>query len=182
MQKDSIKAIIVPGNGGDSFEHRWRPYVKKELEKLGMIVTNVDFPDPVLASAKVWLPFLKELGADEHTILIGHSSGAEAAMRYAEDNKLLGIVLVSACHTDLGLQNEKEAGYYDTPWQWDKIKANQKWIIQFHSTDDAFINVDEARFVHEKLGSEYYEYNNRGHFLEGIEFPELVEIVKKKLI
>lgn len=176
-----IKAIIVPGNGGDSYISRWRPYLKAELEKLNISVINVDFPDPVLASMKFWLPFLNQLGADENTILIGHSSGAEAAMRYAEENKILGTVLIGACHTDLGLQNEKDAGYYDEPWQWDKIKANQNWIIQFHSTDDTFIDVDEARFVHEKLGSEYYEYTNRGHFLEGTEFPELVEAVKRKL-
>lgn len=182
MQQDTIKAIIVPGNGGDSYMSRWRPYVKAELEKLGISVTNVDFPDPILASMNVWLPFLKELGADEQTILIGHSSGAEAAMRYAENNKLLGTVLVSACHTDLGLDNEKEAGYYDAPWQWDKIKNNQQWIVQFHSTDDPFIVPEEARFVHDKLGSEYYEFTDRGHFEHNQnEFPELIATIKSKL-
>ena len=124
---------------------------------------------------------LKELGADENTIVIGYSSGAEAAMRYAENNKLFGTVLIGACYTDLGLKNEKEAGYYDEPWQWDKIKNNQKWIMQFHSTDDPFIPVEEARFVHEQLNTEYYEYGNRKHFGDGTEFPELVKAIKKKL-
>jgi predicted alpha/beta hydrolase family esterase len=179
---EKIKAIFVPGNGGDNYKDRWRPYLKEELEKLGISTVNVDFPDPVLASMKAWLSFLKELGADENTILIGHSSGAEASMRYAENNKLLGTVLISACHTDLGLQNEIEAGYYDEPWQWDIIKNNQKWIVQLHSTDDPFINIEEARFVHEKLGSEYYEFNDRGHFADKKEFPEVVEAIKRKLV
>lgn len=31
---------------------------------------------------------------------------------------------MSACHTDLGIENEREAGYYNRPWQWERIKAN----------------------------------------------------------
>ncbi len=178
---NNLKAIFIPGNGGDSYKDRWRPYLKDEFEKLGIPLTNVDFPDPVLASMKSWLPYIKELGADKNTILIGHSSGAEAAMRYAENNKIFGTVLISACHTDLGLQNEKEAGYYDDPWLWEKIKNNQKWIIQFHSTDDPFIPIEEARFINEKLGTEYYEFKDRKHFVDGEKFSELVEAVKNKL-
>ena len=45
----------------------------------------------------IWLPFMKEnLLVDEETIIIGHSSGACAAVRYAEENKVAGIILVGA--------------------------------------------------------------------------------------
>src|SRR6185437_16522502 len=98
---------------------------KLGLEKLGLKVLDPQYPDPTLARAKFWLPFIKSLGADEGTILIGHSSGAEAAMRFAQDYKIFGSVLVSACYTDLGIEEEKLSGYYDTPWQWEKIKNNQ---------------------------------------------------------
>ena len=47
-------------------------------------------------AADIWLPDLEELGADERTILIGHSSGAVAAMRYAESHRVLGSILVYA--------------------------------------------------------------------------------------
>jgi len=37
-----------------------------------------------------WLPFLKdELKADEYSILIGHSSGSIAALRFAEENNIV---------------------------------------------------------------------------------------------
>jgi uncharacterized protein len=65
-------------------------------------------PDPVKARRNIWIPFIiKDLGCDENTILIGHSSGAEAIMRLAEDQKVMGIILVSACYTDLGCDSEK---------------------------------------------------------------------------
>lgn len=37
----------------------------------------------VTARESIWLPFMeKELRCDEETLIIGHSSGAAAAMRY----------------------------------------------------------------------------------------------------
>ena len=47
---------------------------------------------PVFSS--IWLPFMKdELGVDENTIIIGHSSGACAAVRFAETHKVLSLDL-----------------------------------------------------------------------------------------
>lgn len=178
------KVILIPGNGGGSAKDNWFPYIKQHLEKLGATVIAKDFPDPILAREKYWLPFIKKLGADENTILIGHSSGAIAAMRYAEKNKILGSVLVGTYYTDLGLEDEKKAGYFDRPWDWDKIRKNQQWIVQFNSRDDPWIPIEEARYVHNKLKTEYYEYKRMGHFGEDRnykEFPKLVSILKKKL-
>ena len=94
------------------------------------------------------MPFiLGELGANANTIVIGHSSGAEAALRLAEQQRLAGVVLVCACHTDLGEASEREAGYYSRPWLWEDMKSNTPWILQYHSTDDPFIPVAEARYV-----------------------------------
>lgn len=179
-----MKAIFIHGNGDGTAKDNWFPYVKKELEKIGVKVIVKDFPDLPLARAKYWLPFLKRLGADQSTILIGHSTGAIAAMKFAEENKISGSVLVGVYYTDLGMKEEKLSGYFDSPWDWEAIKKNQNWIIQFNSKDDPWIPIEEARFVHKKLGTEYYEYDHEGHFGADKyypEFPKLVEVVKEKL-
>ena len=102
-------------------------------------------------------------------------------MRYAEKNKILGSVLVGTYYTDTGDQNEQKSGYFDEPWNWPSIRNNQKWIIQFSSTDDPFFSYDEPKLVHEKLETELHEFTDRGHFF-GLEFPELVEVVKSRLV
>lgn len=181
-----IKVICIHGNGNSTPHDNWWPYLKRELEKIGLPVIARQFPDAPLARASYWLPFLKnELKADEHTILVGHSSGALAAMRFAETNKLLGSVLIAAMHTDLDIETERLSGYFDTPWNWHAIKNNQQWIVQCASTDDPWIPIHEPRFVHARLNSNYYEFNNQGHFggdYDKKEFPELVKIIKKKLL
>jgi len=179
--KKSIKAVLIHGNGGATVQDLWFPHVKDFLENNGVSVIAQTFPDNDLARESIWMPFLEnELKPDENTILIGHSSGAVLAMRYAEKHKILGSVLVGACHTDLGDEIERQAGYYDSPWNWEAIQNNQKWITQFASTDDPYIPIVEPRFIHEQLNSEYYEFTNYGHFMVS-SVPEIFEALKSKL-
>lgn len=185
MEKN-LKIIIIHGNGGGSATDLWFPYVKNELEKLKLTVIAENFPDPIKARETYWLPFLKDhLEADKNTILIGYSSGAEAAMRFAEKNSLYGSILIGPCYTDLGEESERVSGYYNRPWDWKAIRSNQNWIVQFSSQDDPFIPIEEGNFIHEKLGTEYYEFQDQGHFgfpnNDKVDFPEIVDVIKKKL-
>ena len=86
----------------------WYAYIADELTKAGFDVKMEDMPDPHVARESIWLPFMKEtLGAHGGAIIIGHSSGSEAILRYLETNRVKGAFLVSACHTDLGDCNER---------------------------------------------------------------------------
>jgi predicted alpha/beta hydrolase family esterase len=186
MDKKNIKIILAPGNGGGNPKRdNWFPYAKTELEALGLQVIASEFPDNILAREAYWVPFIRdELGADERTIVIGHSSGAIAALRLAEETPLLGSVLVGGYHTDLGIENEILAGYFNRPWDWASIKKNQQWVVQFNSSDDPWIPIAEARYLHEQLQTDYYEFNNQGHFggdYLKLEFPELIAAVRKNL-
>jgi predicted alpha/beta hydrolase family esterase len=174
------KIIIIHGNGGADEREGWLPGVAAQLETAGFDVINKTFPDNQAARANIWLPHITQLGADEHTIIIGHSSGAVAALRYAETHHLLGSVLVSPCYTDLGDDLERRSGYYDTPWDWPAIKANQRWIIQFASPTDPYIPIKEARYIQKQLGTTYHELPARGHFMDNT-FPELVPTLLKKI-
>ncbi len=172
-----VKAIFIPGNGGSSTQDNWFPAVKLELEAHGVEVISVVFPDPYLARQSYWIPFLRdELKADEKTILIGHSSGAIAAMRFAEEYLILGSVLVGAYHTDLGMESEKKSGYFDKAWNWDAIKCNQQWTILFASQDDPWIPVKEPRYLHEQLDCEYHEFKDQGHFGGDYHKPTFLEL------
>ncbi|XP_072799851.1 serine hydrolase RBBP9 isoform X3 [Vicugna pacos] len=135
----------------------------------------------VTARESIWLPFMEaELHCDENTIIIGHSSGAVAAMRYAETHQVYAIVLVSAYTSDLGDENERASGYFSRPWQWEKIKANCPHIVQFGSTDDPFLPWKEQQEVADRLEAKLYRFTDRGHF-QNTEFHELVGVVRAML-
>lgn len=180
-----IKVILIHGNGNSKPTDNWLPYLKKELEKLNLKVVAPQFPDAQLARSSYWLPFLEhELQADKNTIIVGHSSGAIAAMRYAESHQILGSALIGAYYTDLGYENEKLSGYFNKPWDWQAIKKNQKWIIQFAGANDPWIPIKEAHVVRDHLNTDYYESPDQGHFggdYHKETFPELLSAIKKHI-
>ena len=184
------RVVIVPGNGCAPIEDaNWYCHLRDSLNALPTSATDLSpaytavahtMPDPDEAYEATWLPYMREqLGVDADTILVGHSSGAEAAMRLCEETRVKGLLLVSACHTDLGLESEAVSGYYSREWRWERIKSNAGWIVQLHSTNDRLVPVAEGREVARQLGSEYIEHSNRGHFLKRT-MPEVVEILERK--
>lgn len=180
------RLVIAPGNGCDDIlDANWYGWLYERLraENLFESVVCRDFPDPYQAKRSEWIPFLvDDLAVGPDTILVGHSSGAEAAMRLAEEHLVGGLVLVSACHTDLGLEDERDSGYYPPSggaWNWKAIRKNTGWIVQFHSRDDSLVPVAEGRFVAEALQSEYHELDGHDHFFE--EFEEIIDIIGSKM-
>eukprot|EP00927_Polykrikos_kofoidii_P044918 TRINITY_DN38781_c0_g1_i2.p1 TRINITY_DN38781_c0_g1~~TRINITY_DN38781_c0_g1_i2.p1 ORF type:complete len:341 (-),score=45.71 TRINITY_DN38781_c0_g1_i2:22-1044(-) len=162
------RCVIAPGNGCDSiWDSNWYGWLAEELgrRKLFNEVVCRDFPDPHEAKRSSWIPFLRDdLKVGPDTVLVGHSSGAQAAMRFAEDNVIGGLVLVAACHTDLGDEGERASGYYPPAggeWKWVSIRKNVGWIVQFHSSDDPLVPVGEGREVARCLGSDYRELDGK---------------------
>ncbi|KAF8061074.1 RBBP9 [Scenedesmus sp. PABB004] len=137
-------------------------------------------PDPVRAAEAAWLPFMAEsLGCERGAVIVGHSSGAAAAMRFAETHRTAGLVLVSAYTTDQGDPLEASSGYFNRPWRWDAIRANSGFIVQFGSTDDPFLPWSEQQEVADALGAELHRFEDRGHFQNTAQ-PELLAAVQEK--
>ena len=76
---------------------------------------------------------------------------------------------------------EAASGYYSAPWQWQRIRENQPWIGIFSSTDDPHIPIAEPRFVAAQLKCSYFEFEDRGHFVDSRELPEVLAFVRRKL-
>ena len=52
-----------------------------------------NMPDPIEAKRSIWLKFMsEELGIGPNDIIVGHSSGAVAAIRYAETTQVCSLL------------------------------------------------------------------------------------------
>jgi len=117
------------------------------------------------------------LGLLSHHSTLFCSSGAVAAMRYAETHEIFAMILVSAYVTDLGDETERKSGYFNRPWQWSDMKSHCKHIIQFGSSDDPFLPWEEQTLVAKETNSQFHKSDQAGHYMNSV-FPELVKVVK----
>ncbi len=148
------------------------------MEKAGFDTFFETMPDSVIARAKYWLPFLEHhVQAGENDVIVGWSSGATAAMRYAESHKLRGSVLIGPSASDLSIDLEKQSGYFDTPWDWQKIKANQEHIAIVHSDNDPYIPQEQFEMIKKELTPDEIVLPGAGHFIEQDTFPEVLKYI-----
>ena len=130
----------------------------------------------------------EELGASPACVVVGHSSGAVAALRLAERRRLRGIVVIAGYDSDLGDANERASGYFDRPFQWDVIRANCGFVACVGGARDSLVDIDIQRRVAleclglepGKTGAEWLELPNRDHFFTP-PFPELVDLLDRNV-
>ena len=135
------RVVFVPGNGVGCARANFYVELALALRARGHEVLLVEMPDADRARRSVWAPFIATelVKGDQDVVIVGHSSGALAALRYAERARVRAIVLVSATPSDLGDANERASGWYDGPWLWERVRANARRVVLFASDDDPFI-------------------------------------------
>jgi uncharacterized protein len=185
--------LICPGNGCTNIRSsNWYGTLHDQLIQAGIPSICENFPDPYAARRSIWVPHMRQLIEDKcedpsNVILVGHSSGAQAVLRYTELYSCQAAVLVSATYTDLGDEGERASGYYpswkngkeENPYLFQTITSNCNIWHQFHSDDDPFIPLDEAERIRDGLGLTddfYHMLPGRSHFFEP--FEELFDVIQ----
>jgi len=182
------KIFIIHGWGADS-KSDWIPWLKKELENKNFEVFTPDMPNTDGPVIENWLSKFQELlpSPDENCILIGHSIGCQAIMRYLEslEDKVVNKIILVAPWFNLKGLNDKEL-LVAKPWiealiDFDKVKSATKEIICLFSDNDPVVPIEDEKLFKKRLDAETIIFNNKGHFNgeDGIiEIPEILEFIK----
>ncbi|KAJ3081792.1 putative hydrolase rbbp9 [Rhizoclosmatium hyalinum] len=189
MASQSTRVLIVPGNGcgGDIRPYNFYGWAEAKLKDRGftpVLPGPYGMPDPVGAKQSIWIPHIRnKMGCNEESVLVGHSSGAVAALRYAEEFKVKGIVLVAAYDDAMGDDNEQASGYFDGPFDWEKIQENSGFIVQFAGAEDNLVPIEIQRRVRDCLMPKvnYREAPEGDHFFEP-PFDELISLIEEQCV
>ncbi|KAJ3338522.1 putative hydrolase rbbp9 [Gonapodya sp. JEL0774] len=169
------RVLIVPGNGcgGDIRGFNFYGWADAALSDTPGFVPVLPgpfgMPDPNGADRKTWLAHIEgAMRCDAESVLVGHSSGAVAALRWAETRPIRGIVLVAAYDDALGDPGEQTSGYFDGPFDWAAIRENCGFIVQFAGVRDQLVPIHIQRRVAHFLAPKvvYVEVEEEDHFFE----------------
>lgn len=174
------RLVYIHGNQTSHWSFAWAGWLKAQLDSMGYETFFETMPDSIVARSKYWLPFLKDhVHVGPNDVLIGWSTGAVAALRYAEVLPVKGSILIAPSCTDLGDEAEKLSGYFEDAWQWPQIKANQQAIAVISSQNDPYIPQAEFNVIAMQLNAKHISLAEGGHFIDQTTFPELLSYIKK---
>lgn len=183
------RAFIIHGYLGYPGE-AWQPWLKAELERRGFEVALPAMPDADHPTIPEWTSFIAGLVGrpDDKTVMIGHSLGAQAVLRYLETlggtGQSVGKTVLIASNFPTGMPPEAadERSGDDPvlrPWltigvDAGKVRKAAGKCVVILSDNDPYIPFEEAKasFV-TSLGATIIVEAGKGHFNEDDKITEL---------
>lgn len=157
------RAIIIHAWESAPEEH-WYLEEKKLLEEKGYVVDLPKMPGGLWPKRDEWLKVIEELKPNEETIMIGHSLGVPAILRYLEqsDNKVGKLFLIAAFAVDLGI--EETRNFFGDLFDWDKIKGNIGQVYVINEKNDPYVPLERGNEVADALDGELIVVDGNIHF------------------
>ena len=183
-----MKVYVIHGYTASS-EQNWFPWLKSELEKRNIDVTIFDMPDSDCPNAQEWDECLDHniLHCNENTILIGHSLGCIALLRYlnrqADLLKVYGIILVSGFLEPVPTLPQLDS-FSEIRIDMDKIINMAGHRLAISSPNDTIVPYEYTDKLSKDLEARLITIEHGGHFIdkEGYtEFPELLNEIHKMI-
>jgi uncharacterized protein len=173
-------AFIIHGAGSSS-RSNWFPWLKTELERIGIKTAVPDFPiglgegredqggPDATQSLDNWLAAFGEYaeGIDEGTLMIGHSVGPAFILAVLErlDVRISAAFLVAPFTERLGIERfDRVNGTFMRLFNWERIKKNCGRFRIYASDNDPYVPQALSRRVAENLGAELKVVPGAGHF------------------
>lgn len=163
------RVFIVHGYTGYP-DKNWFPWLKSELEKLGVEVVVPAMPNTEAPQFSEWLPHLRQLvgEVDEETYFVGHSLGCPTILRLLEslpeDHKVGGAVLVAGFAEPIHF-SELDS-FTAEAWNDEKIKQSVNKIILINSDNDEHVPLEMGQRMRDRFNAELVVVNNAGHINE----------------
>lgn len=186
-----MKAYIIHGWRG-SPEEGWLSWLKKELEKRGFKVKSLAMPNTNEPKIKKWLDHLSKIAKpDENTMMVGHSMGCQAILRYLEklpkDIKIRAAIFVASFVnlTDKAFEDEEDRKiakpWLETPIDFEKVKKHCDNFITIFSDNDPYVPLSDSKIFKDRLNAKIIIEKNKGHFTEEDEIFSLPIVLKEIL-
>lgn len=164
------RVFIIHGYTGYP-EKNWFPWLKAELDKLGLLVEVPTMPNTNAPKLNKWLQHLRQVVGvpDEETYLIGHSLGCPTILRYLEsleEKQVVGGALLVAGFAEPLPHLPELNSFTEGQWSDEKVKANTRKLAIINSDNDEAVPFFNGEHVRDRFNAELITVHNMGHINE----------------
>ncbi len=166
---------------------KWYPWFIESMREIGIDCIAPALPntaDPLLSE---WVASINAIQPTEESVLIGHSRGGVAILRWletlAEGRKVKAVILIatnSGYNEKISSTENSKSFFSEHGYDFTKIKQHCDTFIVFHSRDDLRVPFEAGEENAQGLDAEFLQFDGRGHFGKMIhDIPELIDEIKK---
>jgi len=185
------KIYLIHGWGGSDSSEGWFGWLKEKAREKGFEIIGFNMPNADEPKIEEWISFMKEniKELNEETYFIGHSIGCQAILRYLEtlssDKKIKACIFI-APWMELDKNTIEEEGeevveiarpWMQTPINFDKVKEHTNNFLCILSDNDPYVPLSNKEFFEKKLEAKTIVKNNKEHFNETKEIPEILDFI-----
>lgn len=170
------KALILHGWRANP-QAIWFPYVKENLERSGYSVFVPELPGGHLPKLDEWLEIIKSYPINENWVLVGHSLGGVAILRYLQeiDFKVSQAIIVASPYNAMDFEGLDS--FFDKPFDWEAIKNHAERIDLVYENEDPVVPLDHGQWFAKNLQAPLHIIDGCMHTCVN-ELPILLEIIK----
>ncbi|MCP6720423.1 MAG: alpha/beta hydrolase [Patescibacteria group bacterium] len=180
-----MKIVLMHGKDTDPSK-KWYPWFAEEVKKRNMEILAPELPKPEDPEIGEWLAELDKTRPDEDTILVGHSRGGVAILRWLEKlpegKRVRKVILIgtNSGSSEKINRTENNKGFFsEEGYDFEKIKSHCDDFVVFHSRDDQWVPFEAGEENAKGLGAKFLKFEDRGHFGRGVhEIPELIKEIE----
>lgn len=173
-----MRIVCIPGYKATP-ESNFFPWLKDELRRRGHDVIIAILPNPETPDRDEWTKaLLDQVGPiDSDTIVLGHSLGGAAALRFLEAAEARStphaLVLVA---TPWMIQSEQFRGFFMTELDYEVLMWKAAKTVVMHAKDDPMIPFDHAEKYAKVLHARLIAAETGGHF-QGEQYQIILDTV-----
>src|SRR3989344_2613682 len=181
-----MKVILMHGKHADPTQ-KWYPWLASEKGKRGIEFIAPALPHTDEPVFEEWLSEIDKCNPDQDTIMVGHSRGGVAVLRWLERQpeniKVKKVILVATNGGKIEgskIAQKSNPGFYtDRGYDFERIKSHWDSFVVLHSNDDNVVPFSAGVENAKGLNAKILEFTDRGHFGDNINsISELLEALQ----
>lgn len=164
MKKQNNQHILILHGWNALPAEHWFPKAKEKFERSGFKVEVPEMPGGYFPKKEEWVKTIANFNPDENWVLMGHSLGGVAILRYLEEKvkPISQAILIATPYEPM--QFKPIENFFGNEFDWKKIRKNCQKFDIVNESNDSIIPLEHGQKFAKNLKGKLHILSGYSHF------------------